>query len=428
MFFAKSSQEMEFSYRDGTSQFESKFELLENTTESNVIFSICYMFCKEASMMYKVQDEKRQKLIRDKNLLAIVNESKVDESLVDLSYLTYHHFYNNLILYISEYLYDNSILDHSSDNHIAQNLIKNHPDEARAEGVFLDLCDKIQDTAINYRIRSDAVDILLRSSVKRYVERGHQLLDVLRREVYDRPLLNQRDDMLYYRNNDVYNDAQNVHNKDINSISIEKAEQLISETDFKLFQDEREFCIKAEEVLVKKFPTNRKTIKEVIRRIRIETATFGKKDINLRHVFIAIYSFIETHKQKEDLFVRLIQEFVDMEGFCATGYFMRLMNSIRSFSNGKYDINLSDETQTYSKVKRTLDMAISNAENSSYLLELFVEYDKKILLEFARDTINNVISELRVDHSIDHIIASLHKYFSVQNKFGEDEGRITLLN
>jgi len=177
--------------------------------------------------------------------------------------------------------------------------------------------------------------------------------------------------------NTVYGDNQNVHNTKIN-----KTVKICAQEIYKLALIHGplpNWDIIRKEV-DKIFPGNDK----VLDRINRDVATYNI-DLNLVTIFLSVWVWINHHEHKEELLLRLKQEFLEMAGYCSTGFLSRLLNIIQGFSdNEKLQIRISDKDQCSSVVKSYINKLL---QDSPDMLDLMID-QKQDFVDFITIKIN----------------------------------------
>lgn len=177
--------------------------------------------------------------------------------------------------------------------------------------------------------------------------------------------------------NTVYGDNQNVHNTKIN-----KTVKICAQEIYKLALKHGPLpnwdVIRKE--VDKLFPGN----EQVLDRINRDVATYNI-DLNLVTIFLSVWVWINHHEHKQELLLRLKQEFLEMVGYCSTGFLSRLLNIIQGFSdNQKLHIRISDKDQCSSVVKSYINKLLHEYPN---MLDLMTE-QKQEFVDFITIKIN----------------------------------------
>ena len=68
-------------------------------------------------------------------------------------------------------------------------------------------------------------------------------------------------------------------------------------------------------------------------RVQLDTTTYGSSNWTLEKLLCAIYAYIQTHKDREALSDRLVEELEDAADTCSSGYLARIVNVLFGFDN-----------------------------------------------------------------------------------------------
>jgi hypothetical protein len=279
----------------------------------------------------------------------------------------------------------------------------------------------------NTKIRSNAIDILMRSNNKKYIEASKELLEQLKREervfttntdineirkaISDLKKHIEEDDdnnvelqeILYeqireletrqrniinnqQRKNTVYNDTQNVHNNMINEsvINISKKIQSNPSIMSRLINIEVEL-----QENYKEYDVNKEKILSSLKRINNDSAVF-KDGVTINEIFNKITNYISNSPYKKELLQRLAEELVDMNGLCSTGHLSRLINVIQGFPDTPEElkIKINPKDEIYASIQSYLNSEIQKSENGEQLLDYMIdtnEENKNKYLKFIID-------------------------------------------
>lgn len=215
--------------------------------------------------------------------------------------------------------------------------------------------------------------------------------------------------------NAIFTDSQSVHNTDINNSVLNAASYLVSiteeldlakilpqrpnETEEQYIQRVLEYkdqiCKEISTELVKTEPHKENVIKTACEYMRTSVGGFGR-NITLFDTFLALWLWIEKHKDKEELIKRLCEEIQGMKGMCSTGHLARLISVLQGFTDDpKLAIKISDREQCKNVVVFYLTKCLQNCTDdrvSDGMLDHNDEYVKFIrtkvtekLLEWKKD-------------------------------------------
>ena len=134
---------------------------------------------------------------------------------------------------------------------------------------------------------------------------------------------------------------------------------------------------------------------------RIEGAFF--EDISLERLFASIWSFITSSPHRSEMTDRLLEEMNDSKDMCTTGLVVRMMNSIRGFSE-EFSFNL--ESFEYSKafvfhiLNKSLmkDPSFEDSDLNRIVMKEINSEDVRKELN-ARNINNNIITRILKDYT-----------------------------
>lgn len=200
------------------------------------------------------------------------------------------------------------------------------------------------DDTLDYNLRADASDMLVRFGVDKYKEIGKDMIILLGK---DKNKLRT-----------VYNNRQNVHAKEIDE-SVRRS--ILQIAGMKTIENEEGKLITYNEIIEKIKCKNEEKDKVNSSLLRIELdQTIYDGGQTLSSIFIKIYSIIQTHPEKEELNKRLVEELVDMADTCSSGHLSRLVNILSGYEiDGKvYSVEIGFKDQIKSNLIARLSYRI----------------------------------------------------------------------
>lgn len=238
---------------------------------------------------------------------------------------------------------------------------------------------------INEDIRADACDILLAYGTPENVENARMILFVLGGGERAR--------------HNIFKNSQNVHNQAVEE-SVEKMIEFISTFiprtvslyTFEKAKDELTELIKLEP------DDDKRTILEnAMIRITIDRAIYGRFNLSLANIIAKMWTYIQDSSYREELQKRLLEELIDSNNKCSSGYVSRILNSLSGF--GDISLQISFEDQIISVLETRLNNEIMNDENSDIILDemiLPVRFFEKrgTFLKFFRTHISRIREEM----------------------------------
>lgn len=247
---------------------------------------------------------------------------------------------------------------------------------------------------LDYNLRADAADIILSSGYKENKKKAEDIIkdlsniDGITRSIFD--------------------NAQNVHTKDIEEGVMEMMEY-ISSVDTLLDNEKKPITFKyvSDKIIklisehTKKVDNNFiKKINASLNRIYMDSAVYSKYNYSLKHILVKIWSIIQNNKHCKEMEKRLLEELVDMSGTCSSGFATRLVNTISGF--GLVDLKISWKEQIKGNLAGRLNNLIMNIKDpdlqNDILYELTLnssDYEKrKNFLKFFREVLPNIKEDM----------------------------------
>ena len=402
-------------------------------------------------LFYFKEDEIKEenKFIKQVSL-QIINHFNIPKNK---SNIIYNHLFKNFKdlndIVICDYLFslfyycnDIEMLDKLN---ISTYIVWNSNNQEQIDVVY----DKIMDIAssrhYDNKIKANAIDILMRSNNKKYIDNSKILLERLRQEeriqdtnnnvhqirsrinnlkrqiknpfeVFDdydielqNVLLEQIRNLQIRENNiirnqnqkaSVYNDTQNVHNHEINENVLNIASSIVNNnlkiSDIFMIEDE----------LKKYYPEYEKhqvEIERSLNRIKNDSSKF-RDGITISIIFDKIIGIISNSKYKSEMIKRLGEELYEMNGLCSTGHMSRLINVIQGFDDipNELQIKINPKDEIYANIQSYLSSEIQKSDNYEQLMDDMIDTNvenKKRFLSFVSDKMKNKVKEFKKDYN-----------------------------
>ena len=269
---------------------------------------------------------------------------------------------------------------------------------------------------MNLNSLSNIIDLLLQLGDQDTIEytRDNLLQGLRRRETipYDNNY------PFAIKNTTVYDDSQNVHDKNINKCIMDRIIILMEDKDSDekgiLSLDSIDVINRIQTFLIDKGYTD-PIIKESLDRITIDCAIFTHKKARLRDVLHRVWNRIMKMKNDQDEAIkRLVEELIDMNGLCSTGHVSRIVNILSDLEGGFSSVKISWKQQIESNIRARLTNKIKSRNNVDDILSYIVE-DKNKYNQFLDSIKDSIYNELRTE------------FEGVFNKVLEDMDELTLI-
>lgn len=334
---------------------------------------------------------KKYKIQAKNYFCSIINDKNID---CDYRYKTILSLEKNNI---SNYLYfmTESTLEFFNNNSnmsyyrilAGQNLLqKCNLDENIKLEIETTLLSFSQDENLDYNLRADASDVILRLGSD-----GNKLIarDIIL-------ILGRQETKV----KTIFDNAQNVHTDEIEESVIEILEFLSTIETQKTNKSIIDFnYIKKQikDILENTKPQPDKKIVEKINislnRIYMDRALYSKYKFSLLNILIKIWIYISQHISQNELKLRLIQELEEMSGTCSSGFAGRLCNVISGFSD--FNLKISWKDQIAANLKGRLNHKIKNITNTGSLKENSILYKIDTSQNSSLETIKNKLNSFQ---------------------------------
>ena len=144
-------------------------------------------------------------------------------------------------------------------------------------------------------------------------------------------------------------------------------------------------------------------VRSVINRIRIDRSDLNAAITSLRELLCNIYLYISNHPKRTNLERILIQEMVDTDGTCATGYAERLINTLSGF--GEFKVTISWEDQIRANIHARLNAKLISEPDRDTILTQMVDRniaDRTTFLTFFMQQFPSIREDMYMEFS-DHM-------------------------
>lgn len=244
------------------------------------------------------------------------------------------------------------------------------------------------DEELDYNIRADAVDVLMRYDNPDIVKRANQIL------------LDLGSNGRTVRS--IFDNSQNVHQHSIEDSSQKIIDFLITiplvKKGISIHYDKIRDEIK-EMIMLYRSDYIRK-IEIALTRIFIDRALYGKSMVSLGTIFLHLWAYIIDHEFSQELKKRLIEELYDSSEVCSTGYAHRMVNVLSGYTD--MSISISFEEQISANLQGRLNAIIREIVDTDYqsliinemLISINLFHLRGNFLKFFRDHISKIREEM----------------------------------
>lgn len=195
----------------------------------------------------------------------------------------------------------------------------------------------------------------------------------------------------------VYDDTQNVHNHKINESVIQSVQHMMEQT------PSTSPMVNIENELATYYPEyekNQEKIKNSLHRIRTDPSKF-KGNTTVAQVFDRIVSIIAASRHKGEMWKRMGEELIEMNQLCATGHLSRIVNVIQGFEDipDEFQIKMDPKDEIYANLSNYITMQIQNSGESDKLLESMIDPENRTLfIEFVCIILKPKVEEIRKEY------------------------------
>ena len=223
--------------------------------------------------------------------------------------------------------------------------------------------------------RSECADILITLGEGNEIIFGEQVIE----ELGD--LYNEN------KNKTIYTNAQNAHNETINENTRNIVRALYK--DYLKTKSYNDLVKTSYEDIHKELSTidNSEENNDKLHSFfyRVMTDPFRFERLSLSDIVLLVYNKICSFENKNDLMKRLLEEILDCDNSCTTGYFTRIVNTLNGFINDKdmcFNINPRDELRSviFARINRNIRSLPEKTRES--VLEAIEEANFGVFEEF----------------------------------------------
>jgi len=237
---------------------------------------------------------------------------------------------------------------------------------------ILDLADDENETLY---ARGEAADILLYAGEGDEILFGRKILESITEKGYSKESIKG-----------IYTNIQNAHDQNINESVRNIVRRLHKEFSHIDFITETSNIETIQKLLTDKYKESTDTISHFFFRIMTDSSRYER--LSLSDIFILVYLKIQTFEDgvKEECITRLVQEIIDSNETCSTGYLTRIVNVLTGFVKEdelRLKISVEDELRcaTFARLNNSLK-TLPGYLKEEVLHSLWESDDKQIFDEF----------------------------------------------
>lgn len=202
-----------------------------------------------------------------------------------------------------------------------------HVEDDKKDKIYHILYNLCTDENVEYNLRADCADTLLTLGNDEFKSKAQEIIVELGK--------------VDGRVRHIYDNAQNVHSKDVEESVSEILDFLMTQTKTQIIND---YPITFEQVREKIFElSTEEKVKISLNRIEMDRTLYSKFNCNLTNILVKLWSYIQENECCEEMTKRLLEELYDMCGTCTSGFLSRLMNTISGFGQLSVKISFGDQ-------------------------------------------------------------------------------------
>ena len=195
----------------------------------------------------------------------------------------------------------------------------------------------------------------------------------------------------------IYDDSQNVHNQKINETVVQSAHELVTSGGGGGGGGD------VEQALRQHYPhweRDKEKIRGSLSRIRSDPSKF-QGGVTIGQVFDRVVGVVAGSRHKGEMWRRLGEELADMDRLCATGHLSRVVNVLQGFEDvpDAFRIRMDPKDEVYANIANHITMQVQNSGESDKLLESMIDPDdRSLFLEFVSIILKPKVAELRQEY------------------------------
>ena len=233
------------------------------------------------------------------------------------------------------------------------------------------LLDIADDKDESVYARSECADILLTLGEGNEIIFANQVIE----ELGD--LYNEN------KNKTIYTNAQNAHNESINENTRNIIRALYKE--YLLTKTYNDLSKMSYEPIHRELLGINNEVEDKLHSFfyRVMTDPFRFERLSLSDILFLVYNKILTFENKNELMKRLLEEIIDCDMTCTTGYFTRIVNTLNGFiTNTCFTINPRDELRSviFARINRNIRRLAEKTREK--VLEALEEGEHSVFEEF----------------------------------------------
>jgi len=217
-------------------------------------------------------------------------------------------------------------------------------------------------------------------------------------------------------------DPQEENSKEQNSKEQDPQEQNSKE------QDPQEENIKEEQdPKILKYKEKLDKINISMNRIFLDRALYSNYNCTLLHILLKVWTYLTSHEFEQDMRKRLLEELVDMSGTCSTGFAGRLVNVICGF--GSFNLRISWRDQIVANFNGRLNARARDITKYEYNVKFYGlkykkdEYkdEKELLQEFQEKVLEEMsINTNDYEHRLNFLLFFRKNLLSIRQELYEE--------
>jgi hypothetical protein len=400
--------------------------LLDSKTSNLGKIKIGNFFCNQLYNVCYLSAEK------EANIIKVLSSTILDSNDLPIpARLYFLRFANVIVTYkLAWNLITNDLrnrLDFTAYFQVLKYILKSSENkQEHVQQVIRELEEYFANDTISLYIKMDIADIMILHGNR---ARGERMVDIIR--IMEANPNMTFDDAVLYTNSQVvsvYSDSQNVHNTNINTSNLKACIRLIQiEPPAPEGLDESK--VKEQLLAYTKTQEESDIVFTVLERVNIDSSEFTHENsrFTLYHLFCSLWQFIQKHKDKEVLLLRLLEEMTGMTKFCSSGHMSRFINVIQAFTDDpQLQVTISEFDQVKAIVSHYLTKHMTDAPE--HVTDSMMNTDKSDFYDYISEKMTSFLPNFIKEYGTStkkHILEVI-RYYTQHPHWDIDDDKLVL--
>lgn len=264
-----------------------------------------------------------------------------------------------------------------------------------------------KDTSYPENIRADAADVVLRLGTDEQSKEARNIITDMGFSTVDTADVKNTLNPLLSKARTIYSNEQNVHDKEVSEVVLKFIEKMVQESKFTMRVQARPYHEIHQEVSdlirsksINLSPADKIKAYKALNRVAIDTATFTKYRVTLAEIFVHVWLRIKEYNESKRSYLegRLVQELLEMEGWCSSGHSTHFVNAL---AGEDADLRISWESQIIANIAGRMNALVRDmtdqdrkASITMGMLKDADPQDRKIYIKFVEESLVEIQKQL----------------------------------